>query len=64
MAGTCPGYSVTVRVEAPATIGATADLAAAVLNAGGALTALDVVESKPAGHRRRRDLQCKRCGPR
>src|SRR6195952_137641 len=47
MASTSPGYSITVRVEAPPTVGATADLAAAVLNAGGALTALDVVESNP-----------------
>src|ERR1700712_5613985 len=47
MASTSPGYSITVRVEAPPTVGATADLAAAVLSAGGALTALDVVESSP-----------------
>ena len=49
MASTSPGYSITVRVQAPPTMGATADLAAAVLAAGGALTALDVVESKPDG---------------
>jgi malate dehydrogenase (oxaloacetate-decarboxylating) len=47
MATTSPGYSITVRVEAPSAIGATADLAAAVMTAGGALTALDVVESGP-----------------
>ena len=41
-----PGYSVTVRVEAPATAGATGDLTAAIGSAGGALTALDVVESQ------------------
>ena len=49
MASVSPGYSITVRVQAPPTVGATADLAAAVLSAGGALTALDVVESKPDG---------------
>jgi len=47
MASTSPGYSITVRAEAPPAIGATADLAAAVLAAGGSLTALDVVESGP-----------------
>ena len=47
MASTSPGYSITVRAEAPSTIGATADLAAAVMTAGGSLTALDVVESGP-----------------
>jgi len=47
MPSTSPGYSITVRVEAPSAIGATADLAAAVMNAGGSLTALDVVESGP-----------------
>ena len=47
MPSTSPGYSITLRVEAPPAIGATADLAAAVLAAGGSLTALDVVESSP-----------------
>src|SRR6478735_2837233 len=47
MATTSPGYSITVRAEAPSAIGATADLAAAVMTAGGSLTALDVVESGP-----------------
>ena len=47
MASPSPGYSITVRAEAPSTIGATADLAAAVMTAGGSLTALDVVESGP-----------------
>jgi malate dehydrogenase (oxaloacetate-decarboxylating) len=44
MPATSPGYSITLRAEvsAPAT---TADLAVAVANAGGTLTALDVVES-------------------
>ena len=47
MASTSPGYSITVRAQAPSAIGATADLAAAVMTAGGSLTALDVVESGP-----------------
>ena len=47
MATTSPGYSVTVRAKAPSTIGATADLAAAVMAAGNSLTALDVLESGP-----------------
>ncbi len=47
MATTSPGYSITVRAEAPSAIGATADLARAVMTAGGSLTALDVVESGP-----------------
>ena len=41
-----PGYAITVRVEAPASATATAQLSAAVSTAGGALTALDVVESR------------------
>jgi malate dehydrogenase (oxaloacetate-decarboxylating) len=41
-----PGYSITVRVEAPAATDTTGVLAAAVARAGGALTALDVVESR------------------
>jgi malate dehydrogenase (oxaloacetate-decarboxylating) len=41
-----PGYSITVRVEVPAATTATAALTAAVGTAGGALTALDVVESR------------------
>src|SRR6476620_7942983 len=40
-----PGYSITVRAEAPAAIDTTGVVAAAVAAAGGALTALDVVES-------------------
>ena len=40
-----PGYSITLRVEAPITPGATAELSAAVGKSGGVLTALDVVES-------------------
>src|SRR5689334_8464016 len=45
MAAPSPGYSITVRAEAPAAIDTTGTLAAAVADAGGALTALDVVES-------------------
>src|SRR5947199_902085 len=44
---TSPGYSITIRAEAPSSFGATADLAAAVMAAGGSLTALDVLESRP-----------------
>ena len=45
MPNTSPGYSITVRVEAPAVAHATAALTTAVGSAGGALTALDVAES-------------------
>ena len=45
MATTSTGYSITVRAEAPPSVGAT--VAAAVMSAGGPLTALDVVESGP-----------------
>jgi malate dehydrogenase (oxaloacetate-decarboxylating) len=41
-----PGYSITVRVEVPGGVRATAALTSAVGSAGGALTALDVVESQ------------------
>jgi len=41
-----PGYSITVRVEVPAGVSATGTLTSAVASAGGALTALDVVESQ------------------
>jgi malate dehydrogenase (oxaloacetate-decarboxylating) len=41
-----PGYSITVRVEAPAALDTTGNLASAVSEAGGSLTALDVVESR------------------
>ncbi len=40
-----PGYAITLRVLAPTTVGVTAELSVAVGTAGGALTALDVVES-------------------
>ncbi len=42
-----PGYSITMRVQAPAAADATGALTGAVHAAGGALTALDVVESHP-----------------
>ncbi|RIQ19506.1 NAD-dependent malic enzyme [Jiangella rhizosphaerae] len=45
MATPSPGYAITVRVEAPSSSTATSGLAAAVSASGGALTALDVVES-------------------
>ncbi|MGH3472648.1 MAG: NAD-dependent malic enzyme, partial [Nocardioidaceae bacterium] len=41
-----PGYAITVRVETPSSSGATAGIAAAVSAVDGALTALDVVESR------------------
>ncbi len=47
MSSTSPGYSITVRVEAAPSTSVTADLSAAVGSAGGRLTALDVVESRP-----------------
>ena len=46
MASPSPGYSITIRVEVPAVATATAALTSAVGSAGGALTALDVVESR------------------
>src|SRR5687768_10685228 len=42
-----PGYSITVRVEAPTDPAATARLSSVVAEAGGAITALDVAESHP-----------------
>src|SRR6476660_3565359 len=46
MAIPSPGYSITVRVEVPASANATAALTTAVASTGGALTALDVAESR------------------
>jgi len=40
-----PGYSITVRVEAPPSAGAAGDLASAIGQVGGVITAFDVVES-------------------
>jgi malate dehydrogenase (oxaloacetate-decarboxylating) len=45
MSSPSPGYSITVRVEVPASTSATTALTMAVGQAGGALTALDVAES-------------------
>jgi malate dehydrogenase (oxaloacetate-decarboxylating) len=47
MATPSPGYSITVRVEAPTDAAATARLSSVVAEAGGAITALDVAESHP-----------------
>ena len=52
-----PGYSITVRVEAPAAAGTIGDLTTAVGKAGGVVTALDVVESHGRPPRRRRHLR-------
>src|SRR5699024_11128206 len=41
-----PGYSITVRVEAPASSSAAGELTSAVGRVGGVLTAFDVVESR------------------
>lgn len=41
-----PGYAITVRVEAPSSSSAAGDLAVAVGNVGGVVTAFDVVESR------------------
>src|ERR687898_892917 len=46
MATPSPGYSITVRVEAPTDPGATARLSGVVAESGGAITALDVAESR------------------
>ncbi|MCE7009085.1 NAD-dependent malic enzyme [Kibdelosporangium philippinense] len=40
-----PGYSITIRVEAPPSASAAGDLTSAVGRAGGVITAFDVVES-------------------
>src|SRR5215210_7942246 len=45
MATPSPGYSITVRVEAPTDPAATARLSGVVAESGGAITALDVAES-------------------
>ncbi|WP_116048720.1 NAD-dependent malic enzyme [Amycolatopsis palatopharyngis] len=42
-----PGYSITVRVEAPSSSNAAGDLTTAVGQVGGVLTAFDVVDSHP-----------------
>ncbi len=45
MAAPSPGYSITVRVQAPAHPSSTAEISALVAQAGGAVTALDIVDS-------------------
>ena len=45
MAAPSPGYSLTLRVQTPASITATSELASAVGSAGAHITALDVTES-------------------
>src|SRR5699024_7666817 len=45
MATPSPGYSIIVKVQAPATFTATSDLTAVVAGAGAAITALDIVDA-------------------
>jgi malate dehydrogenase (oxaloacetate-decarboxylating) len=45
MASTSPGYGITIRVEGPASAQPVAEITQAILAAGAAITALDVVES-------------------
>ena len=49
MSRTSPGFSITIRVEAPPSAAATSDLAHALGTQGANMTALDVVESRHAG---------------
>ena len=46
MRSTSPGYGITIRVESDTSISPTSLIPAAVAEAGGTLTALDVVESQ------------------
>jgi malate dehydrogenase (oxaloacetate-decarboxylating) len=45
MAAPSPGYSISLRIETPASYTATSDVTAAVASTGAAVTAVDVVES-------------------
>ena len=45
MASTSPGYGITIRVDGPASAQPVAEITQAILAAGAAITALDVVES-------------------
>lgn len=45
MASPSPGYSIIVKVQAPASFTATSDLTAVVAEAGAAITALDIVDA-------------------
>lgn len=47
MAAPSPGYSITLRVAAPAGLTASSDLVRAVAETGAVLTALDVADSTP-----------------
>ena len=49
MSRTSPGFSITIRVEAPPSAVATSELAQALAGQGASMTALDVVESRPQG---------------
>jgi malate dehydrogenase (oxaloacetate-decarboxylating) len=51
-----PGYSITIRVEAPPSASAAGDLASAIGRVGGVITAFDVVESH--GDRILVDITC------
>ncbi|MBA8795494.1 malate dehydrogenase (oxaloacetate-decarboxylating) [Friedmanniella endophytica] len=42
-----PGYAITLRIDAPASPTVTSELARCVAAAGGSVTALDIVESRP-----------------
>lgn len=44
-----PGYSITMRIAAPAAAATAGDLTGAVGRAGGVITAFDIVESTPSG---------------
>ncbi len=45
MASTSPGYGITIRVDGPASAQPVSEITQAILTAGAAITALDVVES-------------------
>lgn len=45
MVGTSPGYGITIRVDGPASAQPVSEITQAILAAGAAITALDVVES-------------------
>jgi malate dehydrogenase (oxaloacetate-decarboxylating) len=45
MASTSPGYGITIRVDGPASSQPVSEITQAILAAGAAITALDVVES-------------------
>jgi malate dehydrogenase (oxaloacetate-decarboxylating) len=51
-----PGYSITIRVEAPPSASAAGDLTSAIGRVGGVITAFDVVDSH--GDRLLVDITC------